>query len=140
MCCSTSCVNVCKYLLQERNVKLKLKGAVVLPGPSFSSSGPVRRAGVSAHCKTYHREPLYASESHLQIKHSLHFQAFLLVDFIYLVVITGLWCHFCPNLKTCYSHICSVSLLPDGDSSDCEPAERQLSVLLSCVQYCCTEL
>lgn len=36
----------------------------VFSGQSFSSSGPVRRAGVSAHIKTYHRELLCASKFH----------------------------------------------------------------------------
>lgn len=51
---------------------LQLKDVLDLPGPGFSSSGPVRRAGVFGPCRTYHRGPLYASKSYLQIKHCLY--------------------------------------------------------------------
>lgn len=34
-----------------------------LPGPDSSSSGPVKRAGGSGLCRTFHREPLCASMS-----------------------------------------------------------------------------
>lgn len=115
---------------------------MALPGPSFSSLGPVRRAGVSVHFKTYHREPLYASKSHLPVKNT--------------VKLTFL-CLFVSKFHLFSSHNTHVmSLLPqfkktklllsDAAFLSCQMVAdqtaslpRDMSVLPSCFEKCCAE-
>lgn len=77
-----------------------------LPGPGFSSSGPVRRAGVSVHYKTYHRGPSYASKCHLQIN-LFRFAVYLTISSLFC------WLAFICSLKRPQNNAGRVRILTD---------------------------